>query len=396
MKRAPVMKNAPNIDLGAATTVPAEQVNRPPAAPAVANLSERVRGMTGNHVRLPVCGRDVVFTLKTVAAGMVEKATMVWTGNERDQQLLSESALADLIPSFEVAGQQNPAFGREISGIIEVADGSRRRQTAIYTQRDYRVLVGELDDEQMAWLSKIGNDYQPTSAFERGKRYARRLQNEFDGNVSKLAEAENISRKIISRCVATAELPHDLIALFSSPNDLSARAGEALAKFYKANEDTMEIVVPSLASRKRAGEKFDAEELLNYIYATVDTRAAKEKKVRSFGAGITATYKPTGVAITLKDAPAELLKKIEALLEQHEKEQQALAKDEIENSLDILDRVVKALRDTAKAHNWELNPAREQTMIPRVRRIVEKGLSEEETQKEILKAIRTVFGTLAP
>jgi ParB family chromosome partitioning protein len=376
MKRAPVMKNAPNINLGAATTVPTENVSRTPAAPAVANLSERVRGMTGNHITIPVCGRDVVFTLKTVAAAMVEKATMVWTGNERDQQLLSESALADLIPSFEVAGQQNPAFGREISGIIEVADGSRRRQTAIYTKRDYRVLVGELDDEQMAWLSKIGNDYQPTSAFERGKRYARRLQNEFDGNISKLAEAENISRKIISRCVATAELPHDLIALFNSPNDLSARAGETLAKFYKDNADAMEMIVPALTTRKRAGEKFEAEDLLNYIYASVATRASKEKKVRTFGAGITATYKPTGVAITLKDAPEALLKKIEALLEQHEKEQQVLAKNEIETSLDTLGKVVKIIRSAAIHVDYKLSDTQLQTLIPLARTVISEETSE--------------------
>lgn len=376
MKRAPVMKNAPNISLGAATTVPTENINRPPAAPAVANLSERVRGMTGNHITIPVCGRDVVFTLKTVAAAMVEKATMVWTGNERDQQLLSESALADLIPSFEVAGQQNPAFGREISGIIEVADGSRRRQTAIYTKRDYRVLVGELDDEQMAWLSKIGNDYQPTSAFERGKRYARRLQNEFDGNISKLAEAENISRKIISRCVATAELPHDLIALFNSPNDLSARAGETLAKFYKDNADAMEMVVPALTTRKRAGEKFEAEDLLNYIYASVATRTSKEKKVRTFGAGITAIYKPTGVAITLKDAPEALLKKIEALLEQHEKEQQVLAKNEIETSLDTLGKVVKIIRSAAIHVDYKLSDTQLQTLIPLARTVISEETSE--------------------
>lgn len=383
MKRAPVLKNAPNINLGAATTVPTEDINRLPAAPAVANLSERVRGMTGNHITIPVCGRHVVFTLKTVAAAMVEKATMVWTGNERDQQLLSESALADLIPSFEVAGQQNPAFGREISGIIEVADGSRRRQTAIYTKRDYRVLVGELDDEQMAWLSKIGNDYQPTSAFERGKRYARRLQNEFDGNISKLAEAENISRKIIGRCVATAELPHDLIALFNSPNDLSARAGETLAKFYKSNADAMEMIVPALTTRKRAGEKFEAEDLLNYIYASVATRASKEKKVRTFGAGITATYKPTGVAITLKDAPEALLKKIEELLEQHEKEQQALAKNEIETSLDALDKVVKIIRSAAIHVDYKLSDTQLQTLIPLARTVISEAASEAVQIKKI-------------
>jgi ParB family chromosome partitioning protein len=37
--------------------------------------------------------------------------------------------------------------------VIEIADGSRRRKAAILTESDYRVLVGELDDEQMAALS---------------------------------------------------------------------------------------------------------------------------------------------------------------------------------------------------------------------------------------------------
>ncbi|MFS8596472.1 chromosome partitioning protein ParB, partial [Salmonella enterica] len=72
--------------------------------------------MVGNHVTLPVCGRDVTFTLETVAAEMVERATMVWSGNERDQALLTQAALDDLIPSFLTSGQQNPALGRKISG----------------------------------------------------------------------------------------------------------------------------------------------------------------------------------------------------------------------------------------------------------------------------------------
>ena len=44
---------------------------------------------------------------------------------------------------------------------------------AALTESDYRVLVGELDDEQMAALSRLGNDYRPTSAYERGQRYAK-------------------------------------------------------------------------------------------------------------------------------------------------------------------------------------------------------------------------------
>ncbi|EEQ99939.1 hypothetical protein Pmar_PMAR002516 [Perkinsus marinus ATCC 50983] len=97
----------------------------------------------GNAITLPVCGRDVKFTLE------------VLRGNERDQELLTEDALDDLIPSFLLTGQQTPAFGRRVSGVIEIADGSRRRKAAALTESDYRVLVGELDDEQMAALSRL-------------------------------------------------------------------------------------------------------------------------------------------------------------------------------------------------------------------------------------------------
>lgn len=67
--------------------------------------------------------------------------------------MLTEDALDDLIPSFLLSGQQTPAFGRRVSGVIEVADGSRRRKAAILTSSDYRILVGDLDDEQMMALS---------------------------------------------------------------------------------------------------------------------------------------------------------------------------------------------------------------------------------------------------
>ncbi|MFO5520924.1 ParB N-terminal domain-containing protein, partial [Klebsiella pneumoniae] len=68
----------------------------------------------------------------------------VWLGNERDQVLLNETSLADLVPSFLTSGQQNPAFARKTAGIIEVADGSRRRKTAIITGCHYSVLVPDL------------------------------------------------------------------------------------------------------------------------------------------------------------------------------------------------------------------------------------------------------------
>lgn len=151
------MKRAPVIPKHTLNTQPVEDTSlSTPAAPMVDSLIARVGVMArGNAITLPVCGRDVKFTLEVLRGDSVEKTSRVWSGNERDQELLTEDALDDLIPSFLLTGQQTPAFGRRVSGVIEIADGSRRRKAAALTESDYRVLVGELDDEQMAALSRL-------------------------------------------------------------------------------------------------------------------------------------------------------------------------------------------------------------------------------------------------
>lgn len=382
MKRGPVMKNAPKIDLDSVTTVPRPD-NQKPSAPAVAHLSERVRGMTGNHITLPVCGRDVSFKLETVDASMVEKATMVWAGNERDQELLTKDALDDLIPSFLTSGQQNPAFGRKTNGIIEVADGSRRRQTAIYTSSDYLILVGDLDDEQMAWLSQIGNDYRQTSSYERGKRYARRLANEFGGNVSKLAEAENISRKIIMRCMKTAELPREIIGLFRNPNELSARAGEALAKTYAENEDAMFAFAQHLAKRKRAGEQLETEDILDQLHQVAQKPVKPEARERTFGKGIKAKYKGDSVSFQLSNVPPALVQKIEELLEAHQADKQAAGAQFVDEALLEINSIADCVRTSAVALKYDISPNEVMTMIPFARTVMKTETTEADRIQKI-------------
>lgn len=296
MKRAPII----------AKTIPANvttSASVAPAAPMVDSLIARVGAMAkGNSITLPVCGRDVKFILETIPGNTIENATQVWSGNERDQELLTEESLDDLIPSFLLAGQQNPAFGRKLADVIEVADGSRRRKTAILTSSEYRILVGDLDDEQMDALCKLGNDYRPTSAYERGRRYSSRLQSEFNGNLSALADAENISRKIITRCISTAKLPREVIALFSHPGDLSARAGDNLQKLFSSQEDILLKGAKELAEKKKAGVLFESEEIIQSL--TDLLKATQHKSIQSpvkreFIPGATAQYKGNKVIISL-------------------------------------------------------------------------------------------------
>lgn len=313
MKRAPVIRK---------TTVPVTSVEteQAPAAPMVDSLIARVGAMArGNSIVIPVCGRDVKFTLETVISNLVESTTRVWAGNERDQELLTEESLDDLIPSFLVTGQQSPAFGRRVAEGIEVADGSRRRKTAILTSSDYRVLVGELDDEQMDALCKLGNDYRPTSAYERGKRYTARLGNEFANNISALAAAENISRKIITRCVNTAKLPKELIALFAHPGELSARAGDALQKSFSEKEDLLLQQVRLLAERKTAGIIFEADEVIQLLNNALKNGPNSRTNVstrQQIVNGVTAIYKGDKVMFQLDRTilPHYVIEQIEALL----------------------------------------------------------------------------------
>lgn len=396
MKRT-TMKNAPNLPKvagqnSASATAPAPQ-HAAPAAPVLGDLSRRLQGMKGNAITLPVCGRDVTFTLETVVPGMVEKATMVWAGNERDQSLLTQAALDDLIPSFLTSGQQNPAFGRKISGIIEIADGSRRRQTAIFTGSEYRVLVGELDDKQMAWLSEIGNDYRPTSAYERGKRYARRLENEFDGNISKLAEEEGIDRKIITRCVNAARLPREIIGLFAHPGELSARAGDALAKQYATNEDAMFSFALHLESRKKRGELFETEQLIQMLHNVVGKPPKQEIRERVFSKGAVAKYQGETIVLKLNQSklPDGLIAKIEALIEEHTGKADSVA-EKVNAQLSSIEEAVQAMKAAAKKAGIELSEDNIKGHLPAAMKILNDRGTREEKKLAIYESIQLHFG----
>lgn len=319
-----MMKRAPIIPKSSSAQLTTSQVAAP-AAPMVDSLIARVGAMAkGNTVSLPVCGREVKFVLETISGNAVEKSTRVWAGNERDQEFLTEDALDDLIPSFLVNGQQNPAFGRKVGDCIEVADGSRRRMTAILTSSEYRVLVGDLDDEQMDSLCKLGNDYRPTSAYERGKRYSFRLDNEFKGNISALAEAENISRKIITRCINTSKLPREVIALFSHPGELSARAGENLSRLFNDNEPLIQAKTREISEKRNSGFVFEPEEIIQLLTDVLKTSigAPSSSPVkRQFVSGAIAQYKGNKVVFSLDRSkiPPHCIEQMEEILERLQK-----------------------------------------------------------------------------
>ncbi len=127
------MKRAPVIPKHTLNTQPVEDTSlSTPAAPMVDSLIARVGVMArGNAITLPVCDRDVKFTLEVLRGdsgrrplgyGQVMNVT-------RSCLLRTHWMISSL---FLLTGQQTPAFGRRVSGVIEIADGSRRRKAAAH------------------------------------------------------------------------------------------------------------------------------------------------------------------------------------------------------------------------------------------------------------------------
>lgn len=254
------MKNAPDIHAASATEATTQTA---PAAPVVSRVASRAplhKPKAGDSYNRPVMGRSVTFTLKVIPAAEIAQRVSVWGNNERLQDHLTETSLADILPSMRLDGQDVPAYGREIDGgAIEAADGSRRRMAAILAPCDYLIWVADLSDLEMDHFTKIGNQYLPPSAYERGCRYKRLLNEGAFKNQRELGDAEGVSHKIIGRCLQAASLPSEIINLFPRLNDLSARSGETLAK--NRNSHMLE------AAKKMAGQQLDPEQIVSALVA---------------------------------------------------------------------------------------------------------------------------------
>jgi ParB family chromosome partitioning protein len=282
---------------------------------APVKVSEKLDEQVGNTLTKPVKGVEVTFTLKKISAKKVDLSTMVWLENERDQELLDEFAISDILPTFKEYGQEVPAFGREECGVIQVADGSRRRFTAIIAKSDFYIWVGDLSDDQMNYLSEVGNNYRPTSAYEQGQKALRLLKS--GKSQEEAAEAVGKGRRAMMREVYTANLPKPFIKALPSPNDLSARQGETLFKAYKKlDEQQQDGLIAFFEEWCKEKGKYSAEELVEFFIKKCGISKPEPVKPRELAMGATVALKNGNATINIPKVSDESLKAIEDFISQ--------------------------------------------------------------------------------
>lgn len=305
------------------SSVSVQRVQKKDQAPLV-KKSEKLDEQVGNTLTKPVKGVEVTFTLKKISAKKVDLSTMVWLENERDQELLDEFAVADILPTFKEYGQEVPAFGRDECGISQVADGSRRRFTAITAKSDFYIWVGELSDEQMNYLSEVGNNYRPTSAYEKGQKALRLLDS--GKNQEEAAEAVGKGRRAMMREVYTAMLPKSFIKTLPCPNDLSARQGETLFKAYKKlDEQQQNGLINFFEEWCKEKGKYNAEELVELFIKKCGISKPEPIKPRELAMGATVALKNGNATISIPKVSDDSLRAIEDFISQ------TLSKEAIDN-----------------------------------------------------------------
>jgi ParB family chromosome partitioning protein len=158
----------------------------------------------------------------------------MWERHNRDYELLNEENCRDLIDGIRAQGRQEfAAVVRPIDDPdykYEVICGARRHFAVSwlrennYTQFKYLIEAREMSDEEAFRLADIENrEREDISDYERAIDYADAIARYYGGKQKAMAERLEVSQPWLSRYLALAALPEQIVSAFPSIRDLKER-----------------------------------------------------------------------------------------------------------------------------------------------------------------------------
>jgi ParB family chromosome partitioning protein len=225
---------------------------------------------------------------------MVEPASCrLWAQHNRRYDLLNETRCADLIEGFKSMGKQEfPAIVRRVEGQgevdYEVICGARRHWTANYLGWKLLVEVRELDDEQAFRLADIENrDREDISDYERALDYKKALTLYYT-NQKQMAERLEVTVDWLSRFLALADLPDEIVGAYRDVTEICVAHGRALAAGLKDPKTRRRILATAQALH---GQGLDGKAVIGRLKkaASQTTQTTRKPPLASYQ---TTTGKP--------------------------------------------------------------------------------------------------------
>lgn len=222
-------------------------LDAPEPAPAAAEVARGSRFLK----RSTTIADHVTGEIEEKTLRWVDPADCVmWDRHNRAYDLLTEENCRDLIDGIRAQGRQEfPAIVRRKGDAYEVICGARRHfavswlRANNYTQFKYLIDVRDLTDEEAFRLADIENrDREDISDYERAIDYADAIKRYYGGKQKAMAARLEVSPPWLSRYLALADLPGDVVKAFTSIRDIKERHARDL-KPLLARPETGQLVL---------------------------------------------------------------------------------------------------------------------------------------------------------
>ena len=189
---------------------------------------------------------------------------VVWDGNPRDQPGLNPDSCRSLIESIAAeGGNRIPVLVRPNTGGSEqpyqLLVGSRRRFAIDWLNHNGRpelrlnALLVELSDEEAFRLADIENrERADICELDRARSYQQAVDRFYGGVQSRMAQALGLSNSQLSRLLALAQLPDEVIQAFATKEELKVRYSELLTPLLRRHEQRADLIAEA---RAIAGEQ---------------------------------------------------------------------------------------------------------------------------------------------
>ncbi|GFM31516.1 ParB-like protein [Novosphingobium sp. PY1] len=179
----------------------------------------------------------------------------VWDGNPRDQPGLTSENCRSLIESIaQEDGNRIPVLVRRnppgSDAPYELIVGSRRRFSVDWLNHNGRpeirlnALVVDLSDEEAFRLADIENrEREDITELDRARSYQNAVDRFYGGVQSRMATALNLSNSQLSRLLALAQMPEEVVDAFATRDELRVRHSEVLTPLLRRPEQCQRILV---------------------------------------------------------------------------------------------------------------------------------------------------------
>ncbi|MCW9023082.1 MAG: ParB/RepB/Spo0J family partition protein [Gammaproteobacteria bacterium] len=213
----------------------------------------------------------------------------LWERHNRRFDLLNEHRCADLIEGFKSMGKQEfPAIVRRVDGDpkhgYEIICGARRFWTAGYLGWKLLVEVRDLTDEEAFRLSDVENrDRDDISDYERALDYKTALHAYYD-NQGQMAERMDVSQDWLSRFLALADLPVEIVSAYRDVTEIKVRHVRELSKALKTAKLRKALIAKAkeLHDKKLDGKQVIAQLKQAAIDATQGKKSPSSKTLAQY------------------------------------------------------------------------------------------------------------------